>query len=397
MKHVQYKFQIFVLVLMSFILGCSEFIVVGVLSDISNDLNVSIAQAGHLVTVFALVYAIITPCITTLLGKYNHFYSLVVLTIIFIIGNLLSFISGNYAMLMFSRVLTATVSGPMISLSLTFTNTIAPPEKKAKLLSYIFSGFSIASVFGIPIGTLISEKLSWTFVFLVIAIISMMTLLLMIVTLPRLAPKKIGSFKKQVQIIKDPRIQIGVLIPMFGLAGFYVFYTYMRPILITVLNIPDSSISVFFFIFGIVSIISNILSGVIAEKSGLKRMHIAFIFQMILFIFMPVLIQSKVSGTITIMLLGVTMYLLNSPIQMFFITVAETDYPESIVLASSFNSIFANFGISLGSFVGSIIVDTIGLNYVGIGGAVIAFITILLLVRLNHLRSTRKSVELSNM
>lgn len=388
-----YKLQILTLVLMSFILGCSEFIIVGILSDVSDSLHVSVAQAGHLVTIFALVYAVATPVITTVLGRYSRYRSLIVLTGIFILGNFLSFLSSGYFSFLLSRILTAVVSGPMISLGLTFTNMLAPPEKRPKMISYVFSGFSIAAVFGVPIGTWISAKVDWPFAFLAIVLFSIAVLVLIILTLPEAAAEKPVRVVDSLHILKDARIQVGVLLPLFGAAGFYVFYTYLEPILTGVLHYPESSVSTFLFAFGITSIISNLLSGSIAKKSGMTRMHLVFVPQAILFFFLPLLSQSKIGGTAAIMLLGVSMYLLNSPIQMHFFAVAEKEYPESIVFASSFNSIFFNFGISLGSFLGSLIVEHFGLQYVGIGSGALAVITALLLISLNRLNFCRRAPD----
>lgn len=388
----RYKLQIFTLVLMSFVLGCSEFIVVGILSDLSDSLHISVVRAGHFVTIFALVYAVATPILTTILGRFRQYDSLIILTAIFILGNFLSFASGSYLSFLISRIITAIVSGPMISLGFTFANMLAPPEKRPKVISYVFSGFSIASVFGVPIGTWISTKAGWSFAFLAITLFSIAVFVLIVATLPKAAPEKTVRVVDSLHILNDSRIQVGVLLPLFSAAGFYVFYTYLNPILISVLRFPSSSVSVFLFAFGVTSIISNLLSGVIAEKSGLKKMHLVYILQSILFFSLPVFLRSKIGGTVVIMLLGVSMYLLNSPIQMHFFTVAEKDYPESVVFASSFNSIFFNFGISLGSFLGSLIVDHIGLRYVGIGGGALSIVTILLLFFLNRLNFRRRAV-----
>ncbi len=383
-----YKLQIFTLVLMSFILGCSEFIIVGILSDVAASLKISVVQAGYFVTIFALIYAVTTPVITTILGKYSPYRSLLVLTAIFIFANVLSFFSGgSYSFFLISRIITATVSGPMISLGLTFTNKIVPPPRKAEMISFVFSGFSIASVFGVPLGTLISAKSDWPFAFLAISLLSLGVFALLVLTLPKIHSEKPVRVVNSLRILKDARIQIGILLPLCSAAGVYVFYTYLNPILINILNYSESSISIFLFIFGIASIISNLLSGVIAGKSGMRRMHFIYILQAMLFFSLPALLQVKIGGTVVILLLGISMYLLNSPIQMHFLTVAEQDYPESIIFASSFNSISFNFGISMGSFLGSMIVGTFGLPYVGIGGGAFAIITILLILFLNRLNA----------
>ncbi|MDD2213255.1 MAG: MFS transporter [Oscillospiraceae bacterium] len=377
------KFQVAVLVLISFALGCSEFIVVGILSDIATGLGVSIVRAGHLVTLFALVYALVTPFIATFLGRFRHYYALLALSVIFVLGNLLSSISPNYTFLLFSRLLTAVVSGPMISLGFTFANILAPPAQKARIVSYVFSGFSIASVFGVPLGTWISAQAGWRAAFAAITVLSVLTLLLCLLALPREVRSQVTGIKGQLKIFTDRRIQIGILLPLFSAAGFYTFYTYLRPILSDQLKLGVKAVSLVLFAYGLTAILSNLLSGRLAAVSGLKLMPAAFTLQAVLFLLLLPAWKYRNLALVLIMVLGVTMYLLNSPIQMHFFSVAEDDYPQSMVLASSFNSIFFNFGISLGSFVGSQIVAWSGIPYVGIGAAVLALVTVLLLALLN--------------
>lgn len=384
--------QVAALVWMSFILGCSEFLVVGILSDIAASLQIPVTQAGDLVTVFALVYALVTPLVTTLLGRYRHYTALLVLTVLFILGNLLSFFSSSYGSLLASRILTAVVSGPMISLGFTFVDEMVPPEKRAKAVSYVFSGFSIASVLGVPAGTWISVHAGWRYSFLTIVVLSLAVLALLAVLLPRTGALPQAKGKAgNLQILRDRRIQIGVLLPLFSAAGFYVFYTYLRPILMTSLHYPASAVSTVLFLYGLTSIASNLLSGVLAEKGGLRRMPWVFLLQAVLFLVLQLFLHSQMGGTVEILLLGVTMYLLNAPIQLHFFAVAETDYPGSMVLASSFNSIFFNFGISLGSFVGGLLVSGAGLSSVGYGSAGFALLTVGLLVWLNQLNRQHRA------
>src|SRR5699024_5548158 len=140
----KFKRQSFVLILLAFVLGFSEFIIVGILDDIAQQFSVKISVVGYLVTIFALVYALSTPVVTSLL-KSNLYCALLVLMGIFTLGNLLTAIAPTYAVLVISRIVTALVSGTAISLAMTFSTAIAPLERRAWLVSWIFSGFSIAS------------------------------------------------------------------------------------------------------------------------------------------------------------------------------------------------------------------------------------------------------------
>jgi len=133
----KFRIQSFVLILLAFVLGFSEFIIVGILDDIAQQFSVDISVVGYLVTIFALVYAVSTPIVTSLI-KSNLYRALLLLMGIFTFGNLLTALSPTYSVLVISRVVTAIVSGAAISLAMTFATVIAPLERRAWLVSWIF-------------------------------------------------------------------------------------------------------------------------------------------------------------------------------------------------------------------------------------------------------------------
>lgn len=382
----KYQIQTAALVLMSFVLGCSEFIVVGILSDISAALHVPQTSVGNLVTVFALVYAVGTPFIATFLGRSSPYKALLLLMAVFIFGNVLSFAAMNYTLLFISRVITALVSGAMLSLGFTIASQFAPLEKRAGVISWIFSGFSIAAVFGVPLGAWISERAGWHAAFLIIFLVSAGVFVLLAVLLPNRPTGQTKPVTQQIRFFTDRRIYIGVLVPLFGAAGIYVFYTYLRPILAQPLQYSISAITLILTAYGGMTILSNHFSGVLARGGlGMRRLPAAFAVEALLLFLLPLTLQSRAVGTAVVLALGLMMYLFNSPVQLFFLDVAEHDHPEAVILASSLSSIFFNFGISLGSLVGGVIVDTVGLLFVGLGGGVLMLAALFFNVRLNRI------------
>lgn len=380
----KFRIQSFVLILLAFVLGFSEFIIVGILDDIASQFSVNIAVVGYLVTIFALVYAVSTPIITSLI-KSNLYRALLLLLEIFTLGNLLTAVAPNYSVLVISRVVTAIVSGAAISLAMTFATAIAPLERRAWLISWIFSGFSIASVFGVPLGTWISTTFGWRDTFYTITTFSVITFLLVIKYLPHdLEQQKASGIGAQFVIFKDPRILLSVVVAMFSLAGVYVFYTYLRPILSQTLGYSPSMITLMLTLYGIMSLFSNQYSGKIADNHGLKAMPTVYVVELLALVLMPLLLKGKFIGTVDVMLVGALMYLINSPVQLHILSVAEQDYPRSMVLASSLNSIFANFGISLGSAIGGVVVSNFGIQNVGVGGAFFTMITLIAVIMLNR-------------
>ncbi|WP_395322792.1 MFS transporter [Levilactobacillus parabrevis] len=380
----KYRWQAIVFVLVAFMLGCNEFIVVGVLSDIAKEYRIPVATVGYLVTIFATVYAVSTPFITVLTSRFSRYKTLMTLMGIFLVGNTLSGFAMNYPVLLLSRIITAVVAGAIISLIMTFASSIAPREKRASLVSWIFAGFSIASVFGVPIGTAISTSYSWHDAFYLISVISAVTCVLLGWLLPREVEQVQSSVKNQLVLLKDPRVYVGIALVLFTAATMYAYYTYIRPLLTTALGFSTQSLNWLLFLIGIMSIISNRLSGMLAERNGLRIMPRFYVVDVILLALLPIGLNFKFGGLAILLAMSLIVTIINSPIQIHFLNIAEEEYPQSTVLASSLNSIFFNFGISLGSATASGMLGTVGLNHISLGAAGYAGISLILALILNR-------------
>ncbi|HBF75690.1 MAG TPA: MFS transporter [Lactobacillus sp.] len=381
----KYRLQAVVFVLVAFMSGCNEFMVVGILPDIANHLHVSIAMVGYLVTIFATVYAISTPIITILTSKYNRYKTILTLMGIFLIGNTLSGLATNYWMIVASRVISASVSGGIISIIMTFANQIAPEKKRANLISWIYAGFSIASVIGIPVGTTISTHYGWRYAFFTVSIISLITIVFLIWLLPRRVAQTQGSILNQLSLLKDSRIYIAIAVVLFTAATQYGYYTYIRPLLTSVLGFDTQSLNLLLFALGIASIFSNRFSGTIAVHGGLQLMPKYYVADVIILILLPSAFMNKFIGFSMLMLITMLVTLFSASMQLHFLDVAEHDYPQSMLLASSLSSIFFNFGTSLGSATASFLVGTVGVNKISLGAALYALFALTLLIRLNRI------------
>lgn len=386
----KYRVQAIIFVLVAFMLGCNEFIVVGILSDMAKSFGAPVATMGYLVTIFATTYAICTPFVTILTSKFSRYKTLLTLIVIFLIGNTLSGFATSFITMMLARMLTATVAGAIISLIMTFASAIAPRNKRASLVSWIFAGFSIASVFGVPLGTTISMTYGWRYTFFVISVITIITFVLLIFILPRNLEQVSSSVAGQLTLLKDRRIYIAVFLVLFTAAAMYGYYTYIRPLLTTALGFSTASLNWQLFIIGIMSIISNRLSGMLAEHRGLQVMPRFYVADIVLLMLLPMALASKPAGLAILLVLTLIITILNSPIQIHFLNLAEREYPQSIVLASSLNSIFFNFGISLGSATSSLMMANVGLKWISVGAAVFALISLVLAILLNRAVKRRK-------
>lgn len=373
---------IIALVLLSFALGTSEFIVIGVLTEIAESFNITEVKAGGLVSMFALAYSVCTPFSAAIAGKFNRFHFIIFASIIFIILNFLCSLAYNYTFLLILRMLIAVISGSLISVSISFSPYVSSKEKRPMVVAWIYSGFSIASIFGVPIGTTLSYNFGWRSSFIFISIFSAVMTVLMFITLPRNTVSHKVKLLSQFILFKDIRFILSTFTILFGAASSYVLYTYLKPIFLDYVHIPNKYISAALLVFGAAVFLSNLLSGKLAEHNGVYRLRFIFMMQFLCMIILPFALLNYVSAAIVILIIGFLMYLMNSPVQLNILDFTEKEYPSCITLASSNNSFSFNIGIALGSFVGSSIFDNFGVRFVGFGGAVLSVLAFLCVVML---------------
>lgn len=374
MKHA--KLRSFTFILVAFMLGCNEFMVVGVLSDIARSYHVPLSTVGFLVTAFAGVYAISTPIITTLTSNWNRYKLLMLLMTVFFIGNTLTAMAPTLGWLLFARIITAAVAGTIISLINLLVSIITPMDKRPMVLAWVGAGFSIASVIGVPLGTTIATLLSWHDSFWIISGLTLIVFALLAWLTPRDTPQVKGSILEQLALLKDHRVLLGIGITVVVLSLQYTFYTYVRPLITTVMGFSLTSLNWLLLLLGVMSIIGNEIAGIVASHNGVQKLPIVFILMTILSLVLGIALGNKITGMLVLAALCVVVIIYGTTIQLVFISVAEKEYPQSLALATSLISIFANVGISLGSFTASTTVNFANLTMLGYVGAVYGLLAI---------------------
>ena len=368
-----FNLPVMVLISLSFMLGMSEFIVVGILPDIAAGLKVSEVTVGNLVSLFAFVYAPVTPLGSALSARFPRFATHLTLVGVFLIGNVLCAFASNYGVLVVARILIALVSGTLVAIAMTYAPDVTTEQYRTKFIAWVFSGFSIASVVGVPVGTWVANTFGWRWAFHLVNVLTVVLIVLMVMVLPRNSRiVKIG-FLPQFRLFFDRRIQLGVLAVVFGAAATYVFYTYLTPIMRDEVHVPEQYLSVGLVIFGAACLWSNLYGGKLADRGrGVEPLtHIRPIYcaHAVLMASLIVTHWVPVYGALLLVVLGMFMYLQNSASQVLYMDVASQSHPGSLNLAASLNSMSFNIGIALGSAVGGVVNGHFGLMWLGPVGA----------------------------
>ena len=368
-----FNLPVVILIASSFMLGMSEFIVVGILPDIAADLKISEVTVGNLVSLFAFMYAPVTPLGSALSARFPRFATHLTLIGIFLAGNLLCAFAPNYAVLVVARIMIALVSGTLVAVAMTYAPDVTTDRFRTKFIAWVFSGFSIASVVGVPVGTWVANTFGWRWAFHMINVLTIVLIIGMVMVLPRNSHiVKIG-FLPQFRLFFDRRIQLGVLDVVCGAAAIYVFYTYLTPIMRDEVHVPEQYLSVGLVIFGAACLWSNLYGGKLADRGrGVEPLtHIRPIYcaHAVLMASLVVAHWVPVYGALLLVVLGMFMYLQNSASQVLYMDVASQSHPGSLNLAASLNSMSFNIGIAIGSAVGGLINGHFGLMWLGPVGA----------------------------
>lgn len=368
-----FNLPVLILIASSFMLGMSEFIMVGILPDIAVGLKVSEVTVGNLVSLFAFVYAPVTPLGSALSARFPRFATHMTLIGVFLAGNLLCAFAPNYAVLMAGRILIALVSGTLVAIAMTYAPDVTTDTFRTKFIAWVFSGFSIASVVGVPVGTWMANVFGWRWAFHLVNALTVVLIIGMVAVLPRNSHAAKIGFLSQFRLFFDRRIQLGVLDVVCGAAASYVFYTYLTPIMRDEVHVPEQYLSVGLVIFGAACLWSNLYGGKLADRGrGVEPLtHIRPIYcaHAVLMASLVVAHWVPVYGALLLVVLGMFMYLQNSASQVLYMDVASQSHPGSLNLAASLNSMSFNIGIAIGSAVGGLINGHFGLMWLGPVGA----------------------------
>ncbi|MBF2778594.1 MFS transporter [Staphylococcus saprophyticus] len=352
---MKYPIAIWMLAIGAFAIGMTEFVIMGLLPNIARDFDVTVSQAGQLITGYALGVAIGGPIIVMLTIKWNRKYLLIVLMGIFIIGNLTASFSPNYGFMMTSRIITSLAHGSFFGIGSILAASMVRPEKRASAMALMFMGLSMSNILGVPFGTLIGQNFGWPMTFIIISIIGALALIGIIIFVPMQREMIKSSVLNELQILKEKRLWLTLAVTLFGFSSVFAYFTYISTVLIDVSNVQENLISYLLIIFGIGVTLGNVVGGKLADwnlNKALKIIFIVFILYFILLYFVQMNSILMVAGIFFFGLIGFSM----SPSLQFKSTLISQDAPT---LASTLNQSAFNLGNALGAFIGGVVVTNL--------------------------------------
>ncbi|KPY19145.1 Major facilitator family transporter [Pseudomonas coronafaciens pv. porri] len=359
----------------------TEFIIVGLLPAVARDLNVTVSQAGLLVTLFAFTVAAFGPFLTAYFSRFERKRLFISILILFGFSNALAALAPDIAVMGVARLVPALGLPVFWALASETAVDIVGPEFAGRAIAKIGFGIVCATVFGIPVGTLISDAFGWRSAFFMLAGLAFAKALLLAVYLPRTAAKKNPvSILKQLGILRSPMMQGHVLLSVLVFSGMFTAYTYLADMLERLAGFDGNLVGWCLMGFGAVGLLGNSLGGRMVDRHPLIASLVFCAFMVVSMIAVVPSIQSVVALALALAVWGITQAALFLVSHVRLIKAA----PGAPAFAASLNIAGANLGIGIGAVIGGRVIDHLGLGSVGFAAAgiiVLAIVLALLLIK----------------
>lgn len=364
-------FALLALAISAFGIGTTEFISVGLLPSIASDLNVSVTTAGLTVSLYALGVAFGAPILTALTASMSRKTLLIWIMIVFIIGNSIAAMVPSFELLLVARVISAFSHGVFMSVGSTIAADLVPEDKRASAISIMFTGLTVATVTGVPIGTFIGQLFGWRASFMIIVGIGVIALIANSMLIPSDLRKGASvSLRDQVKVVTNGRLLLIFAITALGYGGTFVTYTYLAPLLQEVTGFKTGTVTIILLVYGIAIAIGNIIGGKLSNRNPIQSLFYMFILQAIVLFVLAFTAPFKVAGFITIILMGLFAFMNVPGLQVYVVILAERFTPNTVDVASAINIAAFNAGIALGASLGGIVTESLGLIHTAWVGAI---------------------------
>ncbi|WP_028608350.1 MFS transporter [Paenibacillus harenae] len=385
--------KIYMLAVISFLVGTSEFIIAGILDKVAEDSGVSVSAAGQLITVFSLAYAFGTPILMAATARVERRKLLIVALAVFAAGNGIAVLLPGFGFLMASRVVLALSTGVFVVTALTVAAKLAPPEKQGSAIATLVMGFSTALIIGVPIGRVVASAFDWKMIFAGIGLLGLVAILLIMFTIPRTDGEEPVPIGKQLALLKQPKIVVALLVTFFWIGGYSIANTYLSPYLLNVSGFNEQGVSIGLFAFGIASLIGSKLGGFSTDKWGAPRtLVIGMLLHAVALVLLSLAGQSAVAVFPLLMLWSFSAWSSGPTQQYNLISLA----PEASGIMLSLNTSMLQLAMAAGAGLGGVVVKQLSLSsitWIGAAGVMIAAATAVASFRLSGSGVRKKAAE----
>ena len=357
------------LALSAFAIGTTEFVIMGLLPDVAGNLHVSIPSAGWLISGYALGVAIGAPVMAVLTARLPRKRTLLLLMLIFILGNLLCATASGYAFLMLARVVTALCHGAFFGIGAVVASRLVAPERQASAVALMFTGLTLANVLGVPLGTWFGQLYGWRATFWAVSGIGLLAFIALLVSLPVDKDEKPVSLMREVRALNSGKLWLSLLTTVWFSAAMFALFSYIAPILIQITGISADGVSWTLFLMGAGLTLGNTLGGRLADHKLSLSLLLSFSLLTVFSLLFRWSSGEILLAEVTLFLWSMAAFSLVPALQINVVRYGH-DAPH---LVSTLNISAFNLGNALGAWLGGVVIGhSAGLRGVPVAAALLA-------------------------
>ncbi|MFI2639845.1 MFS transporter [Streptomyces sp. NPDC018610] len=336
----------------AFGIGTTEFVMMGLLPDVADDLGISIPTAGHLVSAYALGVVIGAPLLAALTSKLSRRRVLIALMALFVVGNALSALAPGNDSLLAARFLSGLPHGAFFGVGAVVATGLVPPERKARSVSLMFLGLTVANVAGVPAATLMGQHLGWRATFLAVAAIGVAAIAALALLIPaeRTDAAPAAGLRGELAALRSLPVWLALLTTVAGFGALFAAYSYITPMLTGAAGYAEGSVTLLLALFGVGATAGNLLGGRLADHSLRGTLFGGLVSLAAVLVLFPLLMRAEWSAAVAVTLLGTAAFVTGSPLQLMVMEKAAA----APSLASSANQAAFNLANAGGAWIGGL-------------------------------------------
>lgn len=346
--------SVFVLAIGAFAICTTEFVIMGLLLEIAQDLQISISGAGFLVTGYALGVVVGAPLLMPFLIKTPRKAALVSLMVLFVFGNIACALAPTYDTLLAARVVTAFVQANFFGVGSIVAARLAPPGRQASAIAAMFLGVTLANVVGAPVGTMLGQEYGWRMTFVAVAVIGVLATVSTAMLVPSI-PKdeEQPNLRQEFSVLTQPAVLRALLITVLGFGGIFTVFTYIAPLMTQVTGMPGATVPAVILLFGVGMVIGNPIGGRMADRSLLLSLRLSLLLLIGSLALLAVAMYDPITMVAAVFLFGIAGFTTLTPLQVHVLAVAA----KAPTLAAAFNIGAFNLGNAAGAWLGGLTID----------------------------------------
>ncbi|MET7984077.1 MULTISPECIES: MFS transporter [unclassified Streptomyces] len=354
----------------AFGIGTTEFAMMGLLPEVAGDLRISIPAAGHLVSAYALGVVIGAPLLAAATARMPRRTVLIALMGLFVAGNALSALAPDQHWLLAARFLSGLPHGAFFGVGAVVATGLVAPERKARSVSLMFLGLTVANIAGVPVATLVGQHLGWRATFLgvsAIGLAAIASLFLLIPRTPGATPG--GGLRGELAALRPLPVWLALGTTVAGFGALFAAYSYIAPMLTGAAGYSEGSVTLLLALFGVGATAGNLLGGRLADHAMSRTLFAGLASLVVVLAAFPLLMRTQWSAALAVLLLGTAAFVTGSPLQLMVMEKAAA----APSLASSANQAAFNLANAGGAWIGGLALAAgLGTTSPALAGAALA-------------------------